>query len=94
MDPKQRNFVFPGTIFCWGINDVPAKGLSNTPCTFLVTDETIPRPPRNCEAKKNTEDDIIVTCEKGHDGGLPQVRVDFEFYLLAVNATYCNYVEV
>lgn len=58
------------------------KGQIHTPCTFLVTDETIPRPPTNCEAKKNTVDDITVTCEKGHDGGLPQVSPMARIFLL------------
>ncbi|KAF9410957.1 hypothetical protein HW555_010089 [Spodoptera exigua] len=70
------------TIFCWGQNDVPSKGLIHTPCTFLVTGETIPRPPTNCEAKKNSMNDIIIACEKGHDGGLPQ---KFKFTVQAVD---------
>lgn len=53
---------------------MPIKGLSKTPCTFLITDETNPRPPVDCVAVKNTDKDISVKCQKGHDGGLPQVK--------------------
>ncbi|XP_026742470.1 hemicentin-2-like isoform X1 [Trichoplusia ni] len=69
---ERRNGTSFSTIFCWGQNEVPTKGLLNTPCTFLVTNETKPRPPTNCEAKKNDMNEITVTCEKGHNGGLPQ----------------------
>ncbi|PZC84388.1 hypothetical protein B5X24_HaOG204962 [Helicoverpa armigera] len=79
---QRPNGTAFSTIFCWGQNDVPTKGLDHSPCTFLVTDETIPRPPTNCEAKKNTENEIVVTCEKGHDGGLPQ---KFKFIVEALD---------
>ncbi|XP_035436128.2 nephrin isoform X1 [Spodoptera frugiperda] len=79
---QRPNGTDYSTIFCWGQNDVPSKGLIHTPCTFLVTGETIPRPPSNCEAKKNSMNDIIIACEKGHDGGLPQ---KFKFTVQAVD---------
>ncbi|CAG9783702.1 unnamed protein product [Diatraea saccharalis] len=60
------------TVFCWGLNGVPSSGLSHTPCVYLITDETIPRPPYNCVATRNAVKDIIVSCEKGYDGGLSQ----------------------
>ncbi|KPJ15055.1 Neural cell adhesion molecule 2 [Papilio machaon] len=58
-------------IRCWGLNNVVGKGLPQTKCSFLITDETAPRPPSACRAVKN-ENDITVTCDKGHDGGLQQ----------------------
>lgn len=63
------------TIFCWGQNNVTARGSAHTPCTFIVTNETVPRPPIDCEATMTTARDIIVTCEKGYNGGLPQVHI-------------------
>ncbi|KAH9643899.1 hypothetical protein HF086_012774 [Spodoptera exigua] len=86
--PNETDY---STIFCWGQNDVPSKGLIHTPCTFLVTGETIPRPPTNCEAKKNSMNDIIIACEKGHDGGLPQFMIqepsydNYKFVIIAFN---------
>ncbi|XP_052750628.1 neural cell adhesion molecule 2-like [Galleria mellonella] len=59
------------TVFCWGLNEVPNKGLPHSPCIALVTDETAPRPPTQCLATSNNKD-ITILCEKGHDGGLPQ----------------------
>ncbi|XP_063620314.1 uncharacterized protein LOC134792841 [Cydia splendana] len=59
------------SIFCWGINEVPENDLPKTPCSFLITDQTAPRPPLNCVAVKHDRD-VTVTCDKGHDGGLPQ----------------------
>lgn len=47
----------------------------------MVTDETVPRPPANCVAEKNTMKEITVVCEEGHDGGLQQVGTD-TFYAL------------
>ncbi|CAB3236390.1 unnamed protein product [Arctia plantaginis] len=69
---ERPNGTAFSTIFCWGQNEVPTERQVHSPCIFLVTDETIPRPPTNCQARKNVEHDITVTCEKGHDGGLPQ----------------------
>ncbi|XP_075969526.1 uncharacterized protein LOC142972358 isoform X2 [Anticarsia gemmatalis] len=79
---ERPNGTAYNTIFCWGQNDVPTEKAAHTPCTFLVTDETVPRPPTDCQAKKNTENDIIITCEKGHDGGMPQ---KFKFIVKPVN---------
>ncbi|KAI8435057.1 hypothetical protein MSG28_003472 [Choristoneura fumiferana] len=59
------------TIFCWGINKVEGNNLPETPCAFLITDHTVPRPPTDCVALK-ADQEITITCEKGHDGGLPQ----------------------
>ncbi|KPI91440.1 Hemicentin-2 [Papilio xuthus] len=58
-------------IRCWGLNNVVGSGLPQTKCSFLVTDETAPRPPSACRAVKY-ENEITVTCDKGHDGGLQQ----------------------
>lgn len=80
--PSQPYLYISGTLFCWGINEVPEKGNVHTPCTFLVTDETMPRPPANCKAIKNSAKDIIVKCEKGHNGGLPQVKPLYKLQLL------------
>ncbi|CAK1552083.1 unnamed protein product [Leptosia nina] len=59
-------------IYCWGLNSVKNSDLPQTKCTFMITDETIPQPPTNCAAVKDVHGDITVTCEAGHDGGLPQ----------------------
>lgn len=59
-----------------------SSGLSQTPCVALVTDETAPRPPEGCAAVKNSLQDIAVYCEKGHDGGLPQASIFFNFTFL------------
>lgn len=64
----------PALVYCWGLNPVKNSELLQTKCTFLVTDETVPQPPSNCEAVKDMQGDITVTCRAGHDGGLPQVR--------------------
>ncbi|CAG4909713.1 unnamed protein product [Colias eurytheme] len=68
----QRPNCTTTLIYCWGLNSVKNSDLPQTKCTFMVTDETIPQPPSNCVAVKNLQRDITVTCEPGHDGGLPQ----------------------
>ncbi|XP_045491734.1 nephrin-like isoform X4 [Colias croceus] len=68
----QRPNCTTTLIYCWGLNSVKNSDLPQTKCTFMVTDETIPQPPSNCVAVKNVQRDITVTCEPGHDGGLPQ----------------------
>ncbi|CAH0406526.1 unnamed protein product [Chilo suppressalis] len=69
----QRPSGIPySTVFCWGLNGVSSSGLSHTPCIYLITDETIPKPPYDCVATRNAYKDIVVTCAKGYDGGLPQ----------------------
>ncbi|KAL4703017.1 hypothetical protein ACJJTC_010003 [Scirpophaga incertulas] len=60
------------TVFCWGLNGVASSDLPHTPCVSLITDETAPRPPTDCEATRNAAKDIMVICKKGYDGGLPQ----------------------
>ncbi|XP_012544737.1 neural cell adhesion molecule 2 isoform X2 [Bombyx mori] len=75
---ERPNNTAYSTVFCWGLNGVPDKEATQTPCTYLVTDETIPRPPSNCEALITETRDIIVNCEKGHSGGLPQ---RFKFFV-------------
>ncbi|CAH2074049.1 unnamed protein product, partial [Iphiclides podalirius] len=69
---KRPNDTSYTLIHCWGLNNVVGSGLPQTKCSFLVTDETVPRPPSNCVAVKSELNDITVTCEKGHDGGLQQ----------------------
>nr|XP_026495221.1 hemicentin-2-like isoform X1 [Vanessa tameamea] len=59
-------------IYCWGLNGVISNELQQHRCTFMVTDETVPRPPSDCTAFKNLLGEITVTCEEGHDGGLQQ----------------------
>lgn len=62
-------------IYCWGLNGIINNELQPKRCTFMVTDETEPRAPTNCEAVKNALKEITVTCEEGHDGGMQQVRI-------------------
>ncbi|KOB58139.1 putative Fasciclin-2 [Operophtera brumata] len=80
LETQERTLVYErintttySTLFCWGVNGVPEDGNVHSPCTFVVSDETAPRPPARCHACKNTAQDIVVTCERGHGGGLPQV---------------------
>ncbi|XP_045445760.1 uncharacterized protein LOC123653823, partial [Melitaea cinxia] len=59
-------------VYCWGLNGVISNELQHNRCTFMVTDETSPRPPSDCVASKNLLSEITVTCKHGHDGGLQQ----------------------
>ncbi|KAI5633068.1 immunoglobulin domain-containing protein [Phthorimaea operculella] len=77
--PNETNF---NTIFCWGENGVVHPDLPNTPCSFLVTNETAPHPPSACTAVKSLPD-IIVECVEGHDGGLPQ---KFKFIVVELDS--------
>ncbi|XP_049867139.1 neogenin-like [Pectinophora gossypiella] len=76
---QRPNGTAFNTIFCWGLNGVMEMGLPHTPCTFLVTDETVPRPPTDCKAVKGALGEISVQCEEGHNGGLPQ-KFKFSVY--------------
>ncbi|CAG4981229.1 unnamed protein product [Parnassius apollo] len=69
---KRPNDTSYTLIHCWGLNNVVGTGLPQTKCSFLVTDETVPRPPTNCVATRSVLNDITISCEKGHDGGLQQ----------------------
>lgn len=67
-------FIFlTALVYCWGLNGVISNELQHHRCTFMVTDETSPRPPSDCVASKNALSEITVTCKHGHDGGLQQV---------------------
>ncbi|XP_034840272.1 neural cell adhesion molecule 1-like [Maniola hyperantus] len=70
-------------IYCWGLNGVINNELQPTRCTFMVTDETAPRTPTNCEAIKNVLKEITVTCEEGHDGGMQQ---KFKFIVYSLDS--------
>ncbi|KAJ0180487.1 hypothetical protein K1T71_003891 [Dendrolimus kikuchii] len=70
------------TIFCWGINGVASQAALQTPCTFLVTDETVPHPPTECTALRYTGD-IFISCQVGHNGGLPQT---FKFSVTSLDS--------
>ncbi|CAH2086531.1 unnamed protein product [Euphydryas editha] len=59
-------------VYCWGLNGVISNELQHHRCTFMVTDETSPRPPSECVASKNLMSEITVTCKHGHNGGLQQ----------------------
>ncbi|XP_041977073.1 nephrin-like isoform X2 [Aricia agestis] len=67
----QRTNGSSALIYCWGLNGVVSEQPRRR-CGFLVTDETAPRPPTDCVAIKNVDKEITVTCEEGHDGGMPQ----------------------
>ncbi|KAJ2952787.1 hypothetical protein O0L34_g7146 [Tuta absoluta] len=85
--PNETNF---NTIFCWGENGVTQPDLPHTPCSFLVTNETVPHPPTDCTAVKSRPD-IIVECVEGHDGGLPQ---KFKFIVVELDsAKQLTYIE-
>ncbi|KOB66410.1 putative Fasciclin-2, partial [Operophtera brumata] len=58
---ERINTTTYSTLFCWGVNGVPDDGNVHSPCTFVVSDETAPRPPARCRARKNTAQDIVVT---------------------------------
>ncbi|XP_047510163.1 neural cell adhesion molecule 2-like isoform X1 [Pieris napi] len=79
----QRPNCTTTLVYCWGLNSVKSSDLLQTKCTFLVTDETVPQPPSNCEAIKDMQGDITVTCRAGHNGGLPQ---KFKFIVTAADS--------
>ncbi|CAG9105454.1 unnamed protein product [Plutella xylostella] len=55
-----------GWLACWAANDV---GNQREPCLFRIMPAALPEPPSNCELAENS---LVVRCEPGHDGGLPQ----------------------
>ncbi|XP_039747345.1 titin-like isoform X1 [Pararge aegeria] len=70
-------------IYCWGLNGIINNELQPKRCTFMITDETAPRSPTNCEAVKNELKEITVMCEEGHDGGIQQ---KFKFIVYSLDS--------
>ncbi|KAL1512669.1 hypothetical protein ABEB36_002226 [Hypothenemus hampei] len=58
-----------GTLQCWGKNDIGWQGVS---CTFHVVPAGRPDPPHNCLLSNITHHSVVVSCQKGFDGGLKQ----------------------
>ncbi|XP_066907688.1 nephrin [Halyomorpha halys] len=58
-----------GTLSCWAENSI---ALQSIPCLFQVVAAGKPYPVRNCTIGNETSTSIVVTCQAGSDGGLPQ----------------------
>ncbi|KAK7073995.1 hypothetical protein SK128_004910 [Halocaridina rubra] len=62
-----------GTLLCWAENDI---GQQTLPCVFHIVPAGKPDAPGNCSVSNQTTTSFQVSCDRGFDGGLPQV-----FYL-------------
>ncbi|XP_023943988.2 uncharacterized protein LOC112050081 [Bicyclus anynana] len=86
-DDSVLSYIRPnGTttlIYCWGLNGIINNELQPKRCTFMITDETPPRTPTNCEAVINALKEITVTCEEGYDGGMQQ---KFKFIVYSLDS--------
>ncbi|CAH1393936.1 unnamed protein product [Nezara viridula] len=58
-----------GTLSCWAENSI---ALQSIPCLFQVVAAGKPYPVRNCTIGNETSNSLVVTCQAGSDGGLPQ----------------------
>ncbi|CAH1128367.1 unnamed protein product [Ceutorhynchus assimilis] len=58
-----------GTLQCWGRNDIGWQRIS---CTYHVVPAGRPDPPQACGLMNVTHHSVVVSCQKGFDGGLKQ----------------------
>ncbi|XP_066155870.1 nephrin-like isoform X1 [Euwallacea fornicatus] len=58
-----------GTLQCWGRNEIGWQRIS---CTYHIVPAGKPDPPQNCVVTNTTHHSVVVTCQKGFDGGLKQ----------------------
>ncbi|CAL4179464.1 unnamed protein product, partial [Meganyctiphanes norvegica] len=65
---SQQDF---GSLLCWAVNDV---GKQIEPCIFRVVPATVPDPVQNCSIFHNASamGVLVVHCDPGWNGGLPQ----------------------
>ena len=54
---------------CWASNVV---GHNRHPCLFVFIPPTRPQPVTDCRIVNRTTTDLVIVCEAGSDGGLPQ----------------------
>ncbi|KAK8730567.1 hypothetical protein OTU49_008078, partial [Cherax quadricarinatus] len=59
-----------GMLHCWANNSI---GVQDNPCIFQIIPAGPPSSPENCEIINNTAENIEVLCERGFDGGMPQL---------------------
>ncbi|KAG8194330.1 hypothetical protein JTE90_029206 [Oedothorax gibbosus] len=64
-----RNMLGYGSLLCWGSN---AIGRMQSPCVYRVVPVGPPETMRNCLVTNHTTESLLVQCEPGYDGGLPQ----------------------
>ncbi|XP_042897575.1 neural cell adhesion molecule 2 isoform X2 [Parasteatoda tepidariorum] len=64
-----RNMLGYGALLCWGINNI---GRQRDPCVYRVVPVGPPETMRNCLVTNHTTDSLLIQCEPGYDGGLPQ----------------------
>nr|CAI5870529.1 unnamed protein product [Callosobruchus analis] len=58
-----------GTVQCWGRN---AIGSQVIPCTYHIVPAGKPDPPQNCAVANISHHSVLLSCQKGFDGGLRQ----------------------
>ncbi|CAH1960871.1 unnamed protein product, partial [Acanthoscelides obtectus] len=58
-----------GTVQCWGRN---AIGSQVIPCTYHIVPAGKPDPPQNCAVANVSHHSVLLSCQKGFDGGLRQ----------------------
>ncbi|XP_015924964.1 nephrin [Parasteatoda tepidariorum] len=75
-----------GVIMCWGTN---AVGEQKEPCVSRIIQAGPPDPLRNCVIANRTQNWILVECEPGYNGGLPQ-KFHLDVYNSAVDHLHFN----
>ncbi|XP_021946674.2 uncharacterized protein LOC110844711 isoform X2 [Folsomia candida] len=58
-----------GSLFCRGTNHV---GIQMAPCVFQIVAAEKPSQVTNCTVFNETSESVELSCDEGHDGGLPQ----------------------
>ena len=61
-----------GSLMCFATNSI---GRQSEPCIFHLIPAGKPDPVHNCTVRNQTISTLYVTCGKGFDGGLPQVKM-------------------
>ncbi|XP_057370740.1 nephrin-like [Daphnia carinata] len=65
-----------GTLLCFATN---AAGTQNEPCVFHILTAGPPEPVFNCTVSNHSSDAILIACQAGFHGGLPQ-NFSLHFY--------------
>ncbi|XP_054717865.1 nephrin-like [Uloborus diversus] len=63
------NMLGYGALLCWGSNTI---GRQKDPCVYRVVPVGPPEVMRNCLVTNHTTVSLLIQCEPGYDGGLPQ----------------------
>ena len=58
-----------GSLMCWATNSI---GRMDEPCIFHLIPAGRPDPVQNCTVVNQTYSTLLVVCQRGFDGGLPQ----------------------